>query len=325
MINKINYQNPFNKEVLELTEKGLVNNGKVVFDKADGVISVIETKENYTENFGFQWNKFTKTQIDTTTNELSKNRLFAETNWDKEDLENKKVLEVGSGAGRFSEVILKHTKADLFSVDYSRAVEANYKNNAHFGERLKLFQASIYDMPFASNQFDKVLCIGVLQHTPDFKQSIKSLIEHVKPGGELVVDFYPIKGWWTKVCSKYILRPITKKWSHEKLLKKIEDNVDWMISASHFLQKIKLGFLIRFIPIVNIYNTLPYKTLTKQQLREWSVLDTFDMFSPEHDHPQRLATVHRWFEEFGMKNVKSEFVNTDNGGGGMAAVVKGIK
>jgi cyclopropane fatty-acyl-phospholipid synthase-like methyltransferase len=92
---------------------------------------------------------------------MSKTRFFAETNWDKEDLTGKNILEVGSGAGRFTQIILDHTNANLYSVDYSNAVEANYKNNGPH-QRLQLFQASIYEMPFAKAQFDKVICIGVL-------------------------------------------------------------------------------------------------------------------------------------------------------------------
>ena len=60
---------------------------------------------------------------------LSKDRFFAETRWDQEDLAEKKVLEVGSGAGRFSKVILEHTKGILYSVDFSDSVTANFKNN----------------------------------------------------------------------------------------------------------------------------------------------------------------------------------------------------
>ncbi len=77
-------------------------------------------------------------------------------------------------------------------------------------------------------QFDKVFCFGVLQHTPDVELSVKTLIDMVKPGGELVVDFYPINGWWTKLNAKYIFRPYTKKLTHEKLFKKIEKNIDWL-------------------------------------------------------------------------------------------------
>lgn len=314
--------NPFNGNAIAFSENGLTENGVQKFSQIKGAYRIVESN-NYTESFGYQWNKFVKTQIDSNETALSKVRFFAETNWDKEDLTGKNVLEVGSGAGRFSEVILNHTNANLYSVDYSNAVEANYANNGHHVDRFKLFQASIYDMPFAPAQFDKVLCIGVLQHTPDFKLSVQSLIKQIKPGGEMVIDFYPINGWWTKLCAKYMLRPITKKWKHDRLLKVIENNIDWMIKAYFFLHKIKLGFLCRFLPICDIFGCSPYKQLNKQQLREWCILDTFDMYSPEHDHPQTIRTVKKWVEETGITVTFADYITYDNGL--KAAVVKAIK
>ena len=68
-------------------------------------------------------------------------------------------------------------------------------------ERFKLFQASVYELPFPDNSFDKVVCLGVLQHTPDFEASVKALVAKAKQGGEIVVDSYRIKGWWNE---KYI-------------------------------------------------------------------------------------------------------------------------
>ena len=313
---------PSNGQAVFFSDEGLTENKVNKFPLIRGAYRIVQDT-NYTESFGFQWNKFIKTQIDSKETELSKIRFFAETNWDKEDLTGKNVLEVGSGAGRFSEVILNNTNANLYSVDYSNAVEANYANNGHHGDKFKLFQASIYEMPFAPNQFDKVLCIGVLQHTPDFKKSVKNLIEQVKPGGEMVIDFYCINGWWTKLCAKYLFRPFTKKMNHEKLLKLIDKNINWMIKVYIFLHKIKLGFLCRFLPVCDIYGTLPYKQLSKQQLKEWCVLDTFDMFSPQHDHPQRISTVKKWVEETGMVVSFADYITYDNGI--KAAVVKGIK
>ncbi len=321
-MNEIKYINPFNSNPITIEKSGFFEYGQIVFKNIKGSYRVLISDNNYTENFGFQWNKFVKTQIDRKENEISKIRFFAETKWDKEDLTNKNVLEVGSGAGRFSQVILNHTNANLYSVDYSNAVEANYANNGHHEDRFKLFQASIYEMPFVPKQFDKVLCIGVLQHTPDFKQSIKSLVAQVKPGGELVVDFYTVKGWWTKIHAKYLFRPFTKKMSHEKLLKKIQANVGWMIKLYYFLYKIKLGVLTRFIPIVDIYGTLPYKALTAEQIKEWCILDTFDMYSPEHDHPQSISTVKKWVEEFGLKVTFAGFEKYDETN---APVVRAIK
>ena len=313
--------NPRTNRLLTTTKKGLVDTNALAFPLKNGAYRIVED-DNYTQNFGYQWNKFAGTQVDKESNlEMSKIRFFAETNWDKEDLTGKNILEVGSGAGRFSQIILDYTKAGLYSVDYSNAVEANYKNNGPH-ERLHLYQASIYEMPFAKAQFDKVLCLGVLQHTPNFEQSVKSLIDMAKPGAEVVVDFYGINGWWTKLHAKYLFRPMTKKMSHEKLLAAINTHVDWLIKTSSFFSKIRFGKIInRFLPICDIAGTMP-PNLSYAQLRELCVLDTFDMFSPEYDNPQSIKTVVHWFKKYGMVQVKGEKIRYQNC---MASVVKGVK
>lgn len=313
--------NPYTNHPLNLSEQGLMENNKLAFPLIAGAFRIV-TDDNYTNNFGFQWNKFVTTQIDKYNNlEFSAKRFFVTTNWDKEDLTNKNILEVGSGAGRFTQVVLKNTLANLYSVDYSNAVEANYLNNGPH-ERLKLFQASIYEMPFEPEQFDKVFCFGVLQHTPDFEKSVKALIEMVKPGGELVVDFYPVKGWWTKLNAKYLLRPFTKKMDHQKLYNKIERNIDLMISTSRFFSKIGLGKILnRFLPICDIDGTLP-PNLPYSQLRDLCLLDTFDMFSPAYDNPKKINAVIGWYKKYGMMNVDGGLKKYDNY---KAAIVKGIK
>ena len=313
--------NPANGQALIANETGLCEGDQLIYTCIVGAYRIVKD-DNYTDNFGFQWNKFVGTQVDKANQlDMSKVRFFAETNWDKEDLTGKNVLEVGSGAGRFSQIILDYTNANLYTVDYSNAVEANFKNNGPHN-RLHLYQASIYEMPFAKAQFDKVICIGVLQHTPDVEKSVQSLIEMVKPGGELVVDFYPIRGWWTKVHAKYIFRPWTKKMSHEKLHAKIENNIDWIIKTYRFFSKIGLGKIVnRFLPICDIDGTLP-TGLPYEQLRELCVLDTFDMFSPAYDQPQKMTTVKQWFEKYGMTSVWGGDVTYQNC---YAMVVKGKK
>ena len=55
---------------------------------------------------------------------LQKIRFFNETDFTKEDLDNKNILEVGSGAGRFTNIIMKYSNANLYSIDSSTAVYA---------------------------------------------------------------------------------------------------------------------------------------------------------------------------------------------------------
>jgi SAM-dependent methyltransferase len=317
--------NPSTKEPLQKTNEGYKDESGHVFPESGGVLRLV-TEGNYTDNFGFQWNKFQKTQIDRDNKNLqqSTERFFAETGWDKEDLTGMNVLEVGSGAGRFSQVFLDKTKGNLYSVDYSDAVSANYRNNGHHGDRFHLFQASVYEMPFPDNIFDKVFCFGVLQHTPDFKRSVQSLIAKARPGGEVIVDFYAVKGWWTKIQAKYIFRPFTRRMNHPRLLSRIERNAGWLIKLSSFFDKIGIGKIVnRFLPVCSIKGTLP-RHLSKQELREWVILDTFDMFSPEHDHPQKISTVKKWFEEFGMTVTWADYIYYGKEKF-EAAVVKGIK
>jgi hypothetical protein len=66
-----------------------------------------------------------------------------------------------------------------------------------------------------------------------------------------------------------------------------------------FLCFIKLGFLTRFLPIADLRN-FPYSLDSKQRI-EWAILDTFDMFSPKYDNPQKLDKVVDMFKKMNTK------------------------
>ena len=323
---KIELINPQTGLLLKHHNGQLIDDNGMKFPIIEGIPRFVDS-ENYATSFHFQWEKFAKTQLDKEKEGLSfsKQRFFAETLWKHQNLIGENILEVGSGAGRFSKVVLEQTLGNLYSVDYSGAVDTNRKNNIGIApERFHLFQASVYELPFPDGSFDKVFCFGVLQHTPDFERSVKCLINKAKIGGEVVVDFYPINGWWTIIQSKYILRPITKRISHQRLFTLIEKNIDWLIKAHFILHRIGLGLLTRFLPVCNIKETLSDQ-LSPEELREHSILDTFDMFSPEHDHPQRLKAVVKMFEKYQAKVKYSGKVKITDGDGSVATVVRAIR
>lgn len=308
---------------LEADKAGTLSGGGRTYPVIDGIPHICEDS-NYADSFGLQWNLFAETQIDREAagQRQSEDRLFAETEWPRGGLEGQDILEVGSGAGRFSRVLLEKTRANLWSVDYSSAVNANRANNGAIApDRFRLFRASIYDLPFPDGSFDKVLCLGVLQHTPDFEASVRALVAKAKPGGEIVVDFYPIKGWWTKICAKYLLRPFTRRMDHDRLLRLIDRHADRLIRASHVLDRMGLHALTRFLPVCDIRGSMP-TGLSRAALREWVVLDTFDMFSPEHDHPQRVADVAAMMRRAGAEVTFAGFVQL---AASPAAVVRAVK
>ncbi len=257
--------------------------------------------KNYAETFGFQWNKFRRTQLDSYTGvPVSKNRFYDSTQWSPEEMKGKRILEIGCGAGRFTEIALS-TGAWVVSVDYSSAVDACWKNH-HRNHNMNVIQGDVYHLPFKPESFDYVFCLGVLQHTPDVHKAFMELPKQLKKGGRLSVDLYR-KRLRSLFFAKYWLRPFTKRMDEKKLLPLVEKWAPRLLPASVLIGRApKLGRKLRhIIPVANYDGIFP---LTKEQLKEWAILDTFDMLSPAHDHPQSAKTLHTWLSDAGLEEIR---------------------
>lgn len=253
-------------------------------------------QENYAQSFGYQWNAHRKTQLDSHTGlTISRDRLFQVSGW-PESMPGQLVLEAGSGAGRFTEALLD-TQASVYSFDLSSAVEANRENNGH-RPNLHLFQASLDRLPFRKGSFDKVCCLGVLQHTPDPAESFRCLAGYVRPGGEIVVDVYA-KDLLALLHWKYLLRPLTSRMDSVRLYRIVQRLVPPLIPLSRTLRRWAGRAGHRLIPIIE-YSHLGLSEALNEQ---WAILDTFDMYAPAHDHPQTLPEVERWFAQGGFRDV----------------------
>ena len=281
------------------------------------------SNQKYTSNFGLQWKVFRKTQIDKKGVNISEIRFKKQTGWKKNSLKKSEtILEAGSGAGRFTKAFLDNYSGKLYSVDLSDAVESNYKNNQKYIKKKRLFllQSDISNLPFKNNSFNKTFCFGVLQHTPNIEKTIKELVSKTKIGGTIVLDFYPYKGFWTKVNAKYILRPIAKRLSQKYLLKLIIKYSKFFYNIYKILDKSGLGVMARFLPICDP-KTIPYN-LKYQEKVDWIILDTFDMFSAYHDQPQKIINVVKMLKKFKCKIVFADYVNYTYG---VSPVVRAIK
>lgn len=258
--------------------------------------------ENYAASFGRQWNKFARLQLDSQNGTpFSRQRFYSITEWDPAAIKGKLVLDAGCGAGRFSEVVLQDG-AEVVAVDLSSAVDA-CRQNLSSHPRIHWVQASLYELPFRDATFDYVYCIGVIQHTPDPKRSVLSLLPKAAVGGKVGLWIYELnwKSFIGTIGFKYLLRPWTKRMSHARLEKFCErlERLCWPITrrarrAGEFGRAI-----MRMLPVASAHiHGVP---LSDEDFREWVVLDTFDGYSPAHDHPQRFATVRRWMEDAGYK------------------------
>ena len=266
----------------------------------DGVVRFVGS-DNYAKNFGYQWNRFQSTQLDSRTGlGLSARRFWAESRWPR-DLSGELVLEAGSGAGRFTE-ILATTNARLFSFDYTEAVDANQRSNGHY-PNVEFAQADVFAIPFRDGTFDRVACLGVLQHTPSAHAALESLVRVLKPGGRLVADHYAFN-MLTAFRGKYWLRPFTRGREPEKLFPLVSRYFDFWYGA---LGKASPALGPATTHIAEMLGICDYRKeipeASAELVREMSLLDTFDMLLPTYDRPRSRATLQTWLEELGMTDI----------------------
>lgn len=256
---------------------------------------------NYADNFGMQWNHFSKTQLDSHSGHpISAERFWNATGWKPEKMLDKWVLDAGCGAGRFAEISLA-AGANVLALDYSSAVDACINNLKHH-PRLHVIQGDIYALPLTPGSFPFIYSLGVLQHTPDVAKSFRALPPILALGGYLCADFY-----WNRLRTllhpKYLLRPVTKRMDQGKLFSWLVASVPTLLLVSQILGRIPLAgrFIKRMVPVADYTGVYP---LSPKQLEEWALLDTFDMLAPAYDNPQSVSTVTRWFREAGLEDVE---------------------
>lgn len=293
---------------LQTTSPGFLStpDGKFRYPVVDDIPRFVPP-ENYAASFGYQWNKFACLQLDSCNgSNFSRERFRSITGWTKEDLQGKWVLDVGCGSGRFAEIALAHG-ARVVAIDLSSAVDA-CKKNLSPNPSLDVVQASIYELPFKPESFDFVYSIGVIQHTPDPRRSVLEICRMVKPGGSIALWIYERdwKSYIGTVGFKYLFRPLTKNMTRqgaEKFSNSIEA-ICWPILRFARHAGLPGKIVMRMLPTSSAH--IQNVSLSDADFREWVRLDTFDMYSPAHDHPQKFQTVAAWLREAGFENIQRQ-------------------
>ena len=273
----INYINPKNNNLLEKIDQNFLvdksTNEKFLIKNE--IPRIISSNVNYAKMWGEQWEKFQLTQFDSFSKKnLSKDRLEFMLGESINAFKGKKILEVGSGAGRFTE-LLATTAEELYTVDASEAIDVNKKNNSNF-KNVRFTQADLFNIPFEDNMFDFVICIGVIQHTPDTSKAINSLWKKVKPGGKLIFDHYQFSIRYL-IGTTELVRFFVKRMDNNMSIKFCKKLVDiffpifWRIRKSTFLKRIFKKLIPLGIDTSNTRDSFNY-----DDLKEWTYLDTHD-------------------------------------------------
>lgn len=263
-------------------------------------------RDNYASSFGLQWNLFKAEQVDNLNGfKISENRFYSVTEWKKEWLDGKMILDAGCGAGRFLDIV-SQANAEVVGVDLSISVEGA-KTNMAGRKNVHLVQASIYELPFRPETFDGCYCIGVVQHTPDPQKTLKSLAKMVKEAGRIAFFIYERKAQ-TLFYSKYLIRPLTKRLGNKNLLRLIKISMPILFPITEVVFRIPyLGKYFRFlIPVANYVkgSELSIPELSMRDRYRWALMDTFDMLSPEYDLPQTIDEVRTALTDAGIDEIR---------------------
>jgi len=116
--------------------------------------------------------------------------------------EGERVLEVGFGYGWISQALWGAAKIEWFGVDRSPTMVLQLLQLSRDGHR----RGSIADaisLPFRDDEFDKVVCTGVLMHISDTDLAVRELVRVLRPNGRLVCSInnslspysFPVRVW----------------------------------------------------------------------------------------------------------------------------------
>lgn len=297
---------------------GLLCRGGHQFKIVEEIPRILVEETSYADAFGAQWNAYRKTQLDSyTRTSISRDRLrrcIGEDLWAQLGLaRTTSILEVGAGAGRFTEVLLSLSGAAVTSTDLSSAVDANLAN-CPASDRHRVIQCDVHALPFPSESYDLVVCLGVIQHTPNPENTIELLYRQVKPGGWLVLDHYrPSLSHYTKVTS-LLLRPILKRLSPKlgliatDFLTKVFFPLHRAVKGHRWAQVI----LSRVSPVMTFFQAYP--ELDDQLQFQWALLDTHDYLTDYYKHLRTCEQARRILNRLGACAI-----SVSKGGNGVEA------
>lgn len=249
--------------------------------------------DGYVQSFSYEWNRFNRVQLDTANGTTESEDTFIEkTGLRPEDVRGKLVLDVGCGAGRFSDIVSRWG-GRVVGVDYSFAVEASHRNLKGRGN-VDIIQADVFNLPLRDGIFDVIFSIGVLHHTRDTRGAFLKLPRLMKNGGIIAV--------WLYYYTDRLFNAATDFW--RRIFSRVPSRVAyawcWLLVAI-FSPLYRAKWFHR-APFWHLTRVLPVNTHDNFQ---WRVLDTFDWWTPVYQDKDCSPTrVIGWFREANLRGIE---------------------
>ncbi len=249
----------------------------------------------YADSFGEEWKSFSRVQSDALLKiPTSRRRLENLLGFPVEWLKEMSILEIGSGAGRFSKILADYAK-ELTTVDLSEAI---FVNEAIGKPNVTFVRTDLNENIF-NKKFDLIFCRGVLQHTPNPDKSIKNLFQYGLEGSIIIFDIYAKTSLYSRLRDwKYFYRLILKPFPN-KFIQKIVGKYGEKLFHIHsfFNRLVRKFFLLRLLVRIlrPLYPKLDvdllYPTFSKKQKLDVYLSILLDVFTSKYDNPRDFNEV----------------------------------
>jgi SAM-dependent methyltransferase len=298
----IEFSHPRLQTLLQLDGQHFVDpgSGMTVGTIHGGIPRFVSPENNYAESFGYQWKRWHSIRSDVRNPGHNLRKVILErTHFGDFDLSGKTILECGMGGGDDTEVLLTLPFSEIHSFDLSTAVERAAQFLAD--ERLRIFQGSIYEIPYADESFDIVYCHRVLQHTPDPAEALRRICAKVRPGGLLFAHSYKrspahMAEW------RYKYRWLTKRLPWRAVVAYVDIAGPWLHRLNQVLYRHRWTreLAYRFIPFYQLPECGEGGGTSATAIVELEKQITFDALTPWHDHPMRSEEFREIIESAGF-------------------------
>jgi 2-polyprenyl-3-methyl-5-hydroxy-6-metoxy-1,4-benzoquinol methylase len=194
-----------------------------------------------------------------------------------EKIKNSKIVDIACGGGRIS-IPLAKKGAKVTGIDITQEMLDFAKKNAqknHCSANLTLVKASAWDTRLPSNNFDKVLLLGILEHLPNNfkKKTIKEAYRLCKNNGKIFIVINNKNSFFLSEVKKW-KKPFQKKSGYYSSLMEPK-------KITNYLKTLKLETKIvnsnlNYSILYHYLNSFDQNTLSSKKLQKLSSL--FDYY-----------------------------------------------
>jgi SAM-dependent methyltransferase len=251
-----------------------------------------ETDQSRTKAaYGLQWNRYRIIR-----DEEDRATFFSRTGLTLEAFEGKLILDAGCGMGRYLRIAAGTRCEHSIGMDLSRAVEAARDLTAGL-DRVSLIRGDLLRLPFASESFDIIYSLGVLDHTPDPRSAFLGLARLLKPGGRIAVWVYPRE----RPLVEFIMN--AQRAVSTRLPLPLLERLCRITAPIGELKRRLFASRRRVVQRLGVALHLLTIGVSMHPDAEVRVCDTLDWYAPRYLSRHRFDEVAGWFHDAGLSEI----------------------